>query len=106
MVICVSAGKQQLGCEHVSAASCNVPVTWGAVDDGYGITAFNTFRVSSSGDITISADMSKFIESSQGIDKFVWSSNFSTWRSNVSQTEMGYLDGTTSDIQTQMDTMG
>jgi len=48
-------------------------------------------------------NMGDFVASSTAITKFLISSEFSGWRNSVTTTEMDYLHGVTSDIQTQID---
>jgi len=56
--------------------SSTIP-NWANMNDGYGITAWgnNSYKISGSGDMTISVDMSVFIESSTAISKFANSTN-------------------------------
>jgi hypothetical protein len=74
--------------------------TWNTPTTSSGLSVAGTGKVSGSLEIFID----DYIASSTALSKFVGSSAFDTWRSNVDQTEMSYLDGVTSDIQTQIDT--
>lgn len=75
---------------------------WYDLDTGIGITAFGG-AVAISGTQAETLSVADYIASSTAIKTFAGSSNLVTWKSNVTQSEMGYLDGVTSDIQTQID---
>ena len=73
--------------------------TWNTPTPTSGLSVTGVGKVSGSLGIYID----DYIASSTAIDKFLISSDFFTWRSSVDSTEMGYLNGVTSDIQTQLD---
>jgi len=75
--------------QEITAGKLNMEDT--NLTDGLGIT-FSTNDIS----------VTDYIASSTAISKFLISSDFNGWKSDVTETEMDYLHGVTSDIQTQL----
>ena len=90
--------------EHFTEASIDHGSISGLGDDDHPQYINNAEMATISGDISaeIDSDISTHAAGASHDGRYYTETEVNTWRNNVSQTEMGYLDGVSSDIQTQL----
>ena len=93
--------------EHVAEASIDHGSIAGLGDDDHPQYINNAEMATISGDISveIDSDISTHAAGASHDARYYTETEVDTWRNSVTQTEMGYVNGVTSDIQTQLDDM-
>ena len=93
--------------KHFTEGSIDHGNITGLADDDHPQYINNAEMATISGDISaeIDSDISIHAAGAGHDGRYYTETEVNTWRNNVSQTEMGYLDGVSSDIQTQLNDM-